>query len=913
MTITRLAVPALALSWSALIALILYGWLHPQGLSSVHWLESWYQLALALAIIAALLTVLVIYLQRRSLRAIANAMPEMVTYGIGYQIRNARRYGEEAVLFNRLSKRLASTLSGLNSERHLLRETLDCVDGVILMVDGQGRIELVTPYVEQMFGWQRKQLQNHAVSVLLPEYAELTASMARHEDTAFPRSGIEQQTIACCEDGQISGAVVLFQRREENSGYVLLVRDVTCELETRREAQLLRDALDSSNEGVMLFDSGDQLIWANRRASELLGLASLSNEQNYSTIMTGAVSLGMLPEASHDPESWLASARDLHDQAEQYRDMQCGDGRWLREKAMKTRHGGVLTLLTDITADRQTGEQLVAERDQATASRDEKGRFLTVMSHEIRTPLNGMLGMLELMSSETDVDKRAHYTHTALEAGNNLNELINNLLDLARLDAGRLRLRPKPCLLPDLLTSVVDLMQPLANRKGLQLQIEQDSLPDTPLILDSGRLRQVLLNLLGNAIKFTDQGEVRLVCRADDKRLRFEVIDTGPGISEACQQALFQAFSMLDENYSRNQSGAGLGLAISQRLVERMGGEIRINSVPGQGSCFWFRLVRVDQNETTAPDLSDDVAEQTAQDREPAGLEQQACQVLLVEDNDTNRQVVEQMLLRAGHQVDTVNNGADAISALQLADYQVVLMDISMPVMDGMEATRRIRQLNGAVAHLPIIALTAHSQMEERQAFMEAGMDDYLHKPVHSEALLAMISRWQYQQHDKPMVESVASANLQPVEHMPINTRPVNTRPVNTQPTEQGSNTEPLAVSAQTAPLLDETVLQRMAQDLDKSVMPRLIHSFISTTRERQQFLIEAITGQDHEQLQREVHNLKSSAATYGLVRVQQLAAEVEQLCKQGQYNALPEPARQLMSELEPALSELEALDCNQI
>ncbi len=861
----RWALPVFTLIWTAMTGLIIYGWLSPEAITSGYWLESWYRLMLGLTLVAGVLIVLILWQHRRSLNVLAKAMPDIVNHGVGYQIRDAEKFGEEAVLFNRLSRRLASTLADMDSERELLNETLNNVDGVIVVVDGQGKIDLVTPYAEKVFGWRQDQLVNHPISLFLPQYAEIIADIATSNDSVIHET-VEQHSIARCEYGEIKGVSIQLHTRKQTPGHVMLVRDVTAELEAEREAQLLKDALDSSNEGVMLFDSNDQLIWANSCAHTLLtdDNTPLNSDQTYSEIMTQAVVQGLFPDAINTPDIWLQDAQSYHQGSEESRDIRQKSGKWLRERSLSTRHGGILSIYGDITADKESEQLLEQKRQLAEASRDAKGHFLAVMSHEIRTPLNGMMGMLELLQTETAPSQRNHYIKTALEAGSSLALLINDLLDLSRLDAEKLQLNNQPCQLVALTQSVIDLVQPLAQKKSLSLAVNiNDHLPDW-VSIDAGRLRQVLLNLLGNAIKFTAHGRVTLDTRMHDGKLRFTVQDTGPGMTPEQLKHLFKAFSMLGSDYNRTQEGAGLGLAISQRLIERMGGCIQVASTPGKGSQFWFELTLAQ-------------VEPPEQCNASANTETNSCYILLAEDNETNRMMAEHMLVTAGHKVDIACNGEEAVAAVQKNHYQMVLMDISMPVMDGIEATRSIRALPEPDAEITIIAMTAHDQPEEKAAFKAAGMNDYLHKPMRRDALLSMVARWNDNSSE------------------------------NTPPVLIDSIQETIPPDAYSQ--LDISALQQMAQDVDDSVFPQLIELFIRNARERKEVMSNALSTQDYECLEREVHSLKSSAAAYGLVRIQQLATEVEQQCKRGEFQQVSEPADRLLLELEPALTALEDLD----
>lgn len=378
--------------------------------------------------------------------------------------------------------------------------------------------------------------------------------------------------------------------------------------------------------------------------------------------------------------------------------------------------------VNDITSQVVRNQELKRAKMRADAANQAKSQFLAVMSHEIRTPMQAILGMLELLDqSELTQAQRElirHVTHSAAL----LQTLLHDVLDLSRIESSEMTLESISFESHFVINSVITQLEERARSKHIGLLVELD--PQLPPLLqgDPLRLTQILFNLLGNAIKFTAQGQVSLSVRRDNGWLHFRVQDTGIGIpAEQCDQ-LFRPFRQLDPSMTRRFGGTGLGLVISQRLVSLMGGEIGVESELGQGSCFWFRIPCYEPKGDGLPD---------------AGITRQllhlfTVQILLVEDSPVNQQVIQAMLRKLGHQVRLASNGHEAIAAVAIERPQLVLMDLRMPEMDGLEATRRIKQTH---PDLPIVALTANASEEDRIACRLAGMSELVSKPVTSKKL----------------------------------------------------------------------------------------------------------------------------------------------------------------------------------
>ena len=392
-----------------------------------------------------------------------------------------------------------------------------------------------------------------------------------------------------------------------------------------------------------------------------------------------------------------------------------------------------IAFIRDISRRKAAEDGLTEARDRALAGERAKAEFLAVMSHEMRTPLNGLLGTLQLMRDHALSQRQAELLDRMEASGRTLLGLVNDVLDLAKFEAGKMRAEARPFSLNRLMAGVVETAAPLAQAFGNELTWRWVGTPARTAIGDARRLRQVLLNLVGNAVKFTHGGSVEIeaeILGRDRDRLELRVIDSGIGIAEADLERIFNDFETLDTSYARQAGGTGLGLGIARRLTELMGGRIGVESQPGEGSLFWVRLP-IQLAEDAVP-----VAEASRAAAPAPDL--RTLDILLVEDNEVNRFVAREMLTAEGHRVTEAADGQAGVDLAATRRFDAILMDISMPVMDGPEAARRIRSGGGASAATPIIAVTAHALPEEIARFRSAGMAQTISKPV-DRALLARV------------------------------------------------------------------------------------------------------------------------------------------------------------------------------
>lgn len=748
------------------------------------------------------------------------------------------------------------------------------------------------------------------------------------------------------------------------------VQDVSAQVEARLRIEtserILRSAIDALDEAFALYDAQERLMLCNDKYLDLLGVRR--NEVRIGMpierILKLSIEAGSYLAARADPEGWYASQLAMWRQPSHQQRLQLSNGRWIKRVVAATSDGMRVMFCIDIT-DLQ---QALVNADSASRS---KSQFLANMSHEIRTPMNAIMGLLQLIETTGISPEQYDLLRKTEGAARSLLEILNDILDFSKVEAGKMKLDPEPFELDELLSDVSTILSGTLGEKRLELIYDIDPAIPAILIGDALRLKQVLINLGGNAIKFTARGEVRLALRLvslDERGARLEcrVLDTGIGINKEALRHIFTGFSQAEASISRRFGGTGLGLAISHRLVELMGGELRVDSEPGKGSCFFFEIVlqpgrdrqvhlcgvchdtrgaralllephpvsramlsrllekqggwqvvacsdaaqaeevldAFDEWPAVAlvsaeasgyeplierlrrgpdPDCPPAIVLATShprppqagmpvlckpltfsmlcaalrgriQDTPPASSEHavrrlEGVRLLLVEDNDINQEVATRLLEREGARVRVAGNGQQGLQALDIEPdgYDLVLMDMQMPVMDGLQATYAIRR-DGRHAGLPIVAMTANAMQADRDACMAAGMDAHIGKPFDLEDLVAVI-----QHHLRDASRPGSTETFQEVRRTPLAT-PSSDRPAMV-----------LDVAAALARLGRDDVLYR-----------RLLLDFRPAAERLLESARAAVEAADARALRSAVHQLKSTAAATGADRLSAACAMLE-------------------------------------
>jgi two-component system, sensor histidine kinase and response regulator len=558
-------------------------------------------------------------------------------------------------------------------------------------------------------------------------------------------------------------------------GFVSTFADITARKEAEGEVAekeaLLRLAMENMTDGMFVLDADTHYLAFNSKYLELVDLPPDTvevGEPNEKVIRLLAKS-GYYGD--DDVEAIVKTRLDFL-RSPNYGEVEATspNGRVVLARKSPLKTGGCVVILTDITERKKAEEVLRNARDQAQALAEAKTQFVAVVSHEVRTPMNGVLGMARLLQDADLRPDHAQNVNVIISASESLVRILDDLLDLSKLEADKIEYDAVPFLPTDVAEQAVALLSGMTREKGLLLQDQIDEDVPPVLIGDAHRIRQVLVNLISNAVKFTESGAVALSVKLvevidNTATVRFAVTDNGKGIDPEIQEKLFSAYEQGGAQVARKYGGTGLGLTISRQLVEGMGGEISVESNPDSGSTFWFTLTMpIDSQADPASlrDASDAVIERTNLRRGDVALN-----ILQVEDDDISRTVVEQTLAKVGHNVRSVGDGVEALAMLEKRNFDLILMDRHMPNLNGIETTKRIRQMKGLEADLPIVGITAGAREDELQECLDAGFTVVLTKPVDGRELCATIGRLAQKGTRAPVL--IADHPILVVDDTPIN------------------------------------------------------------------------------------------------------------------------------------------------
>ena len=535
------------------------------------------------------------------------------------------------------------------------------------------------------------------------------------------------------------------------------------ETERLRWRQRLESALNSMSDGFVMFDADDRLIISNQSYRDMYQLSAPFIEEGarFDDIVREGARRGQYPQLKGDIDSFIRELQQQRRSSGLIVERLLPGGRWIliTERAMPD--GGTVGIRTDITALKAAMTQLAAARDEAEKATVARGMFLARMSHELRTPLNAVLGYAQIVLQDPRIqDESRDRLRLMHDAAAHLRDVVNTLLDLTKAEAGKLELRPAPTALRPLAEACIALVMPEVERKHIAIALDAEPSLPTTVSADAMRLRQVLLNLLSNAVKFSPPGGrvvLRLRATAHPGVVRFEVEDSGPGIPREQRERLFRDFGQLQAG-SESGVGTGLGLAISAQLVVAMGGQIGVTDGQGQGALFWAEVPLPATAEAPKGRMVLPIPVPAAEGPTPAPEADRPLRLLVVDDIAVNRTLARVMLEQAGHQVALASDGGEALAAVQANSYDAVLMDVQMPVMDGLEAARRIRKLRGEARHVPIIALTASAMEDQVEACRAAGMDAHLAKPINRAEMLVAVAEIARRRHEAEAVSPLPAA-----------------------------------------------------------------------------------------------------------------------------------------------------------
>ncbi len=594
---------------------------------------------------------------------------------------------------------------------------------------------------EKLYGYSREELVSGVMTIhditVEHEVSDDATKQAIREGTIFIPLRYHRKKDGTIFPVEIVGGTYVWKGRRVMFG---LAHDITERKKTEAEVQLFKIIAESSDESVAISDSQGRLIYINPAHEKLFGRSleeALScNYRDYYPPESLEILNSQVVPALMRGESW-EGILDVHDKSGRRFPL------WERAGSILDAEGKMLYgfgFMHDCTKQRQTEEELRKAKKAADAANKAKSEFLANMSHEIRTPISGIIGMIKIMLTYHSEGNARQSLIAMQHSAESLLNIINDILDFSKIEAGKMKLSPAEFDLCYTMEGILSQFGPEAKNNKLFLQL--NIAHDVPRYLhgDESRLRQVLINLVGNAVKFTEQGTITMNVEKTDEpyKLLFSVRDTGIGIPENRYADLFESFVQLDVSYFKKYPGTGLGLPISKKLVEMMGGEIRLESKIGKGSTFYFTAMF---EKASSEELIKREAEKHA--AEPLILP--PLKILVAEDDQLNRMAVVHILETAGHDVVSVSDGKQAIEAFKKGHFDVILMDIQMPEMDGIEAARAIKNYESEILNsqfsIPIIALTAYTMKGDREQFINAGMDDYLPKPVDKDELFYTIGK----------------------------------------------------------------------------------------------------------------------------------------------------------------------------
>jgi PAS domain S-box-containing protein len=725
----------------------------------------------------------------------------------------------------------------------LFDKLIEVAPSAMIMIDEDGQILLANLQAERLFGYSKTELLDLKIESLVPDRFKSHHPHLRKSFFAKPQNramGAGRELFGKRKDAtELPIEIGLNPLDIKGKTYVLAsIIDIS---ERKKSEDRFRLAVEAAPNAMIMIDTDGKIVMVNKQTENLFLYERAQ--------LLGQQIEALVPERfrhhhphlrsgfAKDPKiRSMGAGRDLYGRRSNGTEIPIEIGLTpVGEKPTLF----VLASIIDIT-ERKKNEQLIAAKEAALEASRIKSQFLATMSHEIRTPLNGIVGLTNLLFNMEMSEHQKEHLIGIRTSTDTLLSLINDILDLSKIEAGRMEIEITDFNVGQIISDAVSVISPAAKTKGLYLKTEIDESLPTWLKGDMAKLKQVLINLLGNATKFTDKGGITIRANKITSSngivfVRFEVEDTGIGILEATKGHLFEVFSQGDNSTSRKYGGTGLGLSISKKLIEIMNGEIGVNGAPSHGSCFWITL-----------SLSEGIEIKKAL-KQPKSLvlrdQAKKFNVLVAEDNVINQKVALGTLKNFGIDGQVVGNGIEAIEILNRIPFDIVLMDCQMPEMDGFEATSKIRQSETPrIKSIPIVAMTANVMQGDRERCLEVGMNDYISKPIDQNDLERILLRW-----------------------LPID-------PDNLMPASSQSDSQVLAVS---------DALVKLRNTYNDGLVTDLINTFVMTTPQNLNKLEKAFQRFDFKTILMEAHTIKSTCLLLGLTDFSSLAFQVEKTCRQ--------------------------------
>ncbi|MBN2007756.1 PAS domain S-box protein [candidate division KSB1 bacterium] len=756
--------------------------------------------------------------------------------------------------------------AALRESEHFAKTIVSSVGEGIIVYDHEFNYLLWNKFMEGITGLSEQDVLHKNAFDLFPHLREqgndkllkraLAGEMVHSEDTRYYVNSTGKQgwgVSVYCPHISASGEI---------TGVVVTVRDISerkeAELALLRSEETLQQIIESSPDAIEVADLTGNIIQCNQVAVRMRGYDT-SDE------LIGMNVFSLVPAESHDQAKQLLSKLAEHEIVNNFEIiMTRKDGSIFPAEVSVSyvrnndgEHIAFVGITKDISERKQAEIELRQAKEAAVAANKAKSEFLANMSHEIRTPMNGIMGMIELLLNAPITEEQQHYVETVQDSAESLLSIINDILDLSKVEAGKMVLINEPFNLRSKVYQAVHTLTTQAKRKGLEINLHIDDQVARTFCGDSGRLRQILVNLIGNAIKFTERGSINVRIESADEIftekpaedtlacLHFMVADTGIGIAPDRFDDIFESFKQVDGSLARKHKGTGLGLAICKQIVELMNGKIWVESVPGQGSTFHFTANFGEHHSDQPLDSEPNETAIQAVKQIPPGLK-----ILLAEDDLINQQVAIGMLKTSGCIVDVANNGQEALDKLQEKFYDLLLLDLQMPDMDGYQVTRQIRQQTVAVRQhdIPIIAITAHALHGFREKCLEMGMNDYLPKPIKAKDLVRLIAKH---------VPNGAQYNDQ----------------LTTCPESEITKT-PVPAS----PISLEDIFERL--DGDVALVKIMWETFLNKAPDSLVKLQQAIDVNDLDSARELAHKLKGAAANVGAASMYSNMAQLEDACR---------------------------------